>query len=519
MHSLSPSAQPSSPCRGALALAPLVERFCEGRRVAVLGVATSGLALELSRRGARLVHAYDPEPARVAEALITQAGRGVSYATLTDGDLGVRDGAFDVTVVCALTDLGDASAAISRARRLTSASGVVVVAGGEGEGALGYYELYDTLSLQLPDVRMLGVVDFSGVSLVDLASGGEGEVSIDTSLAPAGREPSAFVAVASARPLSLDALTLVELPATSAAPAPAEDGVEVIELRAQLAASAGEVERLREDRAELVARVAEADRRTGAAVSALADAEAVARASEARLVEAARARELVAAELAKQKQEAARQRPADPRPLADAQAALSRAEARERALAARVVDLEGKLASSAPSGEDRAALAAAKSAVTSLEAALADVRGAAAKQERELSAARDEASRHARALADATRAAAAQGSRADSADRDAMKAERDAMKAERDAALADVTKLEAAIVRLEARLAALHAADARAADGGASDLAAAEATLRDRAREIAALEREVENRGDMVRALVSQLSRLTGADTPSARGG
>lgn len=475
MHSLSPSAQPPSLSRGALALAPLVERYCDGRRVAVLGAATSGLAVELARRGARLVHAYDLEPARVAEALITQAARGVSYAALTEGDLGVRDGAFDVTVIADLTEVGEPSAAIARARRLTAPSGVVIVASGAGEGALGYYDFYDAVALQLANVRMLGVVGFSGVSLVDLASGGEGEVSVDTSLAPAGREPGAFVAVASERPLSLDAFLFVELPEESpVVPAQeGDDGVELVELRAQLAASVGEVERLREDRVELVAKVAEADRRVGGAVSALADAEAVARAAEARLVEEARARELASAELAKVRLELKQARSADPRALAESAAALSRAEARERALAARVVELEGQVAS---------AQAEAKAA----------------------------AKRHAEE-------AAAQ--KAKLAARAADTTERDALIAARDAALAEVARLGARVSELDARLRARQADEARGAEGVAGDLAAAEAALRERAREIAALKREIENRGDMVRELVAQVSAFTGSDGLGARGG
>src|SRR5690348_16643055 len=104
LHGLHPGFHPS------IALAPFVEALVVGRRVAVLGDATLGLADALLARGARLVHAYDPDPARVAEAIARKApafgspaagkpaARGVVHALLGD-DLGVRDGAFDAVVI------------------------------------------------------------------------------------------------------------------------------------------------------------------------------------------------------------------------------------------------------------------------------------------------------------------------------------------------------------------------------------------------------------------------------------
>ena len=166
-------------------------------------------------------------------------------------------------------------------------------------------------------------------------------------------------------------------------------------------------------------------------------------------------------------------RSADPRALAESAAALSRAEARERALAARVVELEG---------QDASAQAEAKAA----------------------------AKRHAEE-------AAAQ--KAKLAARAADTTERDALIAARDAALAEVARLGARVSELDARLRARQADEARGAEGVAGDLAAAEAALRERAREIAALKREIENRGDMVRELVAQVSAFTGSDGLGARGG
>src|SRR5690606_30434932 len=98
-----PPLRPETPIsiHPSLVLGAYLEPLVRGRRVAVLGDARIGLAARLIERGARLVHAYDPEPARVAEALARVApGRGPHPAfAVLEGDLGVRDGAFDAVVI------------------------------------------------------------------------------------------------------------------------------------------------------------------------------------------------------------------------------------------------------------------------------------------------------------------------------------------------------------------------------------------------------------------------------------
>ena len=112
-----------------IVLSAFLEPLVRGRRVAVLGDATTGLAEELGERGARLIHAYDPDAARAAEALAkVDPGRSspVSYALLGD-DLGVRDGAFDVVIVPDLALFADPAELLRRTRKLCAASGAAIV--------------------------------------------------------------------------------------------------------------------------------------------------------------------------------------------------------------------------------------------------------------------------------------------------------------------------------------------------------------------------------------------------------
>ena len=288
-----------------IVLSAYVEPLVRGRRVAILGDATIGLADELSQRGARLVHVYDPDAARTAEALARAApGRPhqVSYAVLA-GDLGVRDGAFDMVMVPDLSLFADPADVLRRARRLCAQTGVAVFVapntGGTGrkllagprrvtpaslsEGAaartlpLGYYELFDLVSLQFAKVRMVGQAPFVGYTVADFAPRGEPEVSVDTSLLATSEEPEHFIAIASDRPVTLDAYAVIELPFQDVADAisPSEASVSartgerlaLAEAEARVALLTAETEKLREHAAEQ-ARDAESRAPAAAALSA-----------------------------------------------------------------------------------------------------------------------------------------------------------------------------------------------------------------------------------------------------------
>lgn len=215
------------PTHPSMALAAYLERLVRGRRVAVLGDVTLAFGERLIDRGARLVHVYDPNPARVAEILARSADqkpRHLTHAVL-EADLGVRDGAFDLVVVPDLTVFGDPTDALRKSRRLVGTNGIAVIASANGEAprrlldkpssdkpsTTDYYGLYDLVSLQFPVVRMLGQAPFVGYTLADFGASGELEVSVDTSLLDVTEEPEVFIAIASEKKLALDPFVVVEL--------------------------------------------------------------------------------------------------------------------------------------------------------------------------------------------------------------------------------------------------------------------------------------------------------------------
>lgn len=251
------------PTHPSMALAAYLERHVRGRRVAVLGDATLGFGERIVDRGARLVHVYDPSAARVAEVLARTAAhrpRHLTHAVL-EGDLGVRDGAFDVVVIPDLTVFGEPTDALRKMRRLVGTTGVAVIASANDEAPrrlldkpnsdkpsnTDYYGLYDLVSLQFPVVRMLGQAPFVGYTLADFGASGELEVSVDTSLLATTEEPEVFIAIASEKKLSLDPFVVVELSLadvrssvreSTAAAVPVVDHAAIAEARAKEEAAA-----------------------------------------------------------------------------------------------------------------------------------------------------------------------------------------------------------------------------------------------------------------------------------------
>jgi len=212
--------------RASVALAAYAEPVLEGRRVIVFGDSSSGLAEQLLERGARLVHVYDPDTARVAESTLRNSSRNIAIAALSDMGLALREGAFDVGLVEDLTLTGPAHSVLKRLRRALSPRGVALVAapnpdvrrrllpgGPSFDSALDYYQLYDAVASEFQHVRMLGQTPFVGFAVVDFAAQDAPEPSLDTAFVPGGaEEPEWFIAFASAVPLRLDEFQIVQLP-------------------------------------------------------------------------------------------------------------------------------------------------------------------------------------------------------------------------------------------------------------------------------------------------------------------
>jgi hypothetical protein len=215
--------------------------------------------------------------------------------------------------------------------------------------ALGYYELYDAVSAEFAEVKMLGQTPFVGYAVVDFAPEGEPEVSIDSSLLPGGaEEPEWFVALAGREALECDPVGIVQLPAhtvTGGVPSDVADQLRVsrsaeARLLARIAELELEAAALRKEHTENGAatgeRVTRLERELAQREAQIADLQARAVAADAR---DAHARD----ELATLRQNA-EGGDAARRELQDLAAAAKRAELEKKELRERVGKLSSEVA-------------------------------------------------------------------------------------------------------------------------------------------------------------------------------
>ncbi|MEI7891627.1 MAG: hypothetical protein WCI05_00965 [Myxococcales bacterium] len=193
------------------ALGAYTEPLARGARVVVLGDSSDDLGARLAALGARLVHVYDPDSPRAQRHT---GSRAVLVRELPPGDFDVREGAFDLAIVPDLRLFADPAALMSRVRRLVGPRGtaIVGVANDEAEG-LGYYELFDLVTMQFATVRMVGQVPFTGITFADLGeTEGEIPVTVDAQLAGTPPAPSMFLALGSQQAIELDRYAIIQVP-------------------------------------------------------------------------------------------------------------------------------------------------------------------------------------------------------------------------------------------------------------------------------------------------------------------
>ena len=447
------------------ALLVYAEPLATGAHAVVVGDAGSSVADRLLELGARGVLVFDPDGARAAKAART-APRGVTVRAL-NVDLDVRDGAFDLAVVPDLALLDDPRRAVARLRRAVASSGAVVAMGRarsaglpanvDIEGPFGaelgpavveYAELYELFAGEFEDVSLVGVLPFQGVVFAELGTEDEAPaVSVDTRLS-AGDPPSVFVVVASnaqrddEERAALDPYAIVQVPERIELQREDSFAVEAVVAAAQL-------------RVEVLSAQLE-EAREGLVVADVRSVEIAARLDRAvaeRDAALTRAMELETILGASQQTLATLERR-----LLEAEQGMLERDDRLAALSAELDARHSATQAHVPPDEVRELSLRAENAEAALALALADI------------AARDEE--------------AAQPL---------------------DSAHPELVEAVARAERAETAL-ALHVADlAHVAEAHAAETAGYEEQLRERARVIAALEREVGRREQLVKELVASL--------------
>lgn len=478
-----------------LALIPYAERFIEGRRVVIFGDASTYLAEGVLERGARSVHVYDPDGSRAAQAAAT-AQKGLTFSGYRSGDTNPREGSFEICIIPDLGRFPDPLALLTQARRSCAAGAILLAAtprvededASEHPSLLNYYSFYTAVRKHFRAVKMVGQVPFQGYALVDF-SAGDLEISVDASLTDAeDREPIAYLAIASDHRLAIDPYAIVQLPTElEAEPVAPADAPTALEVR-----QAVEVQRQAE------ARLSEEQRRNVELSRALAEAGALPRQLEMRLAEEAHRAEKLANQIQRTQENSERflrenralqehlQQSA--RGLAEANAERVRFAQREEALQRRLREMEA-----IPRGVDPAKVDALRQHMEDLESANSALRY----QISEMEGYRETAQRQLNELR--TQSSAVQRQNQEHRQR-------------LEVALRQIAEQESQLQQQQQQVAALQEQARRAASQAAeeqrehvTDLSTAEATLQERAREIAALRLEVDRRGGMVRELLQAL--------------
>lgn len=209
----------------AAAIGAFVQSLVEGKRAALFGDGTTGLAEQLALHSGRRLQVYDPDANRTAEAIARSRGSSTHVRhTLLEADAEAPGQPFDVVVIPNLLAVTsgelEAAAVIAVAKRLATPHGLIVVAApnpehaaAPGDEKLGYYQLFDLMAAEFEHVTMLGQAPFVGFSVARFGAESEPAVVIDTSLTSEPEEPIAFVAIGSARRIDLDAFTLIQVQA------------------------------------------------------------------------------------------------------------------------------------------------------------------------------------------------------------------------------------------------------------------------------------------------------------------
>jgi len=268
--------EPSS-LEPSIALAAYAEPLASNRRVLVFGNALGSLPLQLLERGARSIHVCDPDALRVSEAAARNRSTQISFSSLADSDLSLREGAFELALIDNLAAYGPLQL-IRTAKRALGSRGVAIVAcptpeaafpllralpaRGAAAASLDYYALYDAVAAEFEHVRMLGQTPFVGYAIADFSASGEPEPALDTSFVPGGaEEPDFFIALASNQEVRLDEFAVIQLPTPPTVAAPPVAPALPSENLALTKARDAELTRLNQWIKELESRASTADER------------------------------------------------------------------------------------------------------------------------------------------------------------------------------------------------------------------------------------------------------------------
>lgn len=202
-----------------------VEPLLAGRRILVIGNASSAAPAQLLERGARLVQVLDPDPRRVSAAAAQNSERKLTYSQLTPHAL--RDGSFELALVEDV-ELGEnLDNLVAGVKRALAATGTAIFCArnsyassgllGSRRGTISYDQFGEALWDQFDNVSLWGQSPFLGYSIVQFGLEQPPEPVLDNEyVSGEGETPDYYIAICDNVPerAALAEMSIVQLPAS-----------------------------------------------------------------------------------------------------------------------------------------------------------------------------------------------------------------------------------------------------------------------------------------------------------------
>ena len=220
-----------------------IEDLLEGQRVLEVGCGSGAGAHYLARRALQVI-SIDPSAAALDNSRYAYSQPNLTFMRTEPANFQLKDNSFDMVLVPELKRFSTWGAFMPEVRRVLKPGGRALFAvanGDQGTEGMALAEFEEYLNDTFPNIRLMGEIPFSGVTVADFNPDGEVSPLLDCSLVPEDEPPITYVALCSAGPMDSLGYGVLQVPGGEA-----DDG-ELARVRADLAEARKQLEQRRPD--------------------------------------------------------------------------------------------------------------------------------------------------------------------------------------------------------------------------------------------------------------------------------
>ena len=192
-----------------------IEDLLEGQRVLEVGCGSGAGAHYLARRALQVI-SVDPSASALDNSRYAYSQPNLTFMRTEPANFQLKDNSFDMVLVPELKRFSTWGAFMPELRRVLKPGGTALfaVSNGDRGGAEGMAlaEFEEYLSHTFPNIRLMGEIPFSGVTVADFNPDGDASPLLDCSLVPEDEDPSTYVALCSGAPLSSLGYGVLQIP-------------------------------------------------------------------------------------------------------------------------------------------------------------------------------------------------------------------------------------------------------------------------------------------------------------------